>query len=788
MSNNSAPKIDRGAVVISLAYMGIGFTWIFVTSGLMLMRHGQDWDMATLFEIFKGCLYVLVTGIILFVMLLRYNRNTHINTQQLKDNSIELSALFDKALVGIAKVGLNGRFMKVNQQLCDYFGYTEAEMLNLTFEDITHEDDLLVDLEVLKKFNHNEQDSYVTEKRYVTKSGEVKWMQLKVNLIKDDEGLPSYFISAYVDITQRKEAEKALLENSRYYQTIMEHTFEGITVVSVDGNILYQTPSIIKITGYSFFERKGYSILDLISPEYKEEAARQFQHLAERPGNKIHITSKIINKAGDERVMEVFAMNMADNPVVNAIVINFRDVTEKYNAEESLKESEEKYRLLFLQNPLPIIIFDIETNKILDVNTAAITLYGYSLEEFTQLTVLDIRPARELPRFKKLIEEGQRGFRRTGPWTHVTKSGREIQVEVSSIEISYQARTCRLALMNDITEQSKAREILEKSEQQYRDLVEHLPAGAVLLEGDKLFFNKETEKITGYSREEIATIDDWFKTLYVDDHEYVRSLYVEDKAQGFPTERTVTLHRKNGELRWVTFYAYQFATGEVWLLWDISQQKISEEKIYTSIIEGEDRERQRIASELHDGLGQQLTAALLNLHNMQEAVAKLESDKQMHFQLGLNFLNKAIEESRNIAHNLMPMSVEDFGLIYSLESLFSSIRKTTKLEISLYESVGPSRLSRQIETNLFRITQEALNNVIKHARAKQVSVQLIKHPRSLIYSFEDDGTGFDVTTKPEMQTGMGLNNIYNRVKSMSGELNIDSKPGYGTIITIELQL
>jgi PAS domain S-box-containing protein len=344
-----------------------------------------------------------------------------------------------------------------------------------------------------------------------------------------------------------------------------------------------------------------------------------------------------------------------------------------------------------------------------------------------------------------------------------------------------------MALMSDVTERTRIQEQLEKSEQQYRDLVEHLPAGAVLLEGEQLFFNHETEKITGYTREEITNVDDWFKTLYVDDHEYIKSLYLEDRAMGFPTERTVTMQRKNGEPRWVTFYAYQFATGEVWLLWDVSQQKVSEEKIYTSIIEGEDRERQRIASELHDGLGQQLTAALLNLQNMGEAVSRLDNDKQVHFNLGLNFLNKAIDETRNIAHNLMPMSIEDFGLIYSLESLFASIRKSTKLEITLYENLGPNRLSKQVETNLFRITQEALNNVIKHSRAKSVSIQLVKHPHSIIYSFEDDGTGFDATTKPEMKTGMGLNNIYNRVKSMSGELNIDSKPGYGTVITIELQ-
>jgi len=222
---------------------------------------------------------------------------------------------------------------------------------------------------------------------------------------------------------------------------------------------------------------------------------------------------------------------------------------------------------------------------------------------------------------------------------------------------------------------------------------------------------------------------------------------------------------------------------------DVTEKNKTEEKILLSMIEGEDRERKRIASELHDGLGQQLTAATLNFQLFIEDLDELDEHKRQRFYQGLNFLNKAIEESRNIAHNLMPMSIGDFGLVFSLETLFASVRKSSGVDIIFLQNVKKERFGDLIDINLYRITQEAINNVIKHSGAKQVTMQLVRHPHSLIYTFEDDGIGFDYSeTGRSKISGMGLQNIANRVKAMSGELNIDSQPGAGTAITIELHI
>jgi signal transduction histidine kinase len=155
------------------------------------------------------------------------------------------------------------------------------------------------------------------------------------------------------------------------------------------------------------------------------------------------------------------------------------------------------------------------------------------------------------------------------------------------------------------------------------------------------------------------------------------------------------------------------------------------------------------------------------------------------FANGLRFLKNAIEESRNIAHNLMPKAIEDFGLVLSLHSLFNQIEKTSGLKIDFFQNMGDEmRLDKQIELNLYRITQEALNNVLKHAGATEVFVQLILHPAEIIFTFEDNGKGFDKLNANTSKKGIGLKNIANRAIAMSGHADIDSSIGQGTTITI----
>ena len=193
-----------------------------------------------------------------------------------------------------------------------------------------------------------------------------------------------------------------------------------------------------------------------------------------------------------------------------------------------------------------------------------------------------------------------------------------------------------------------------------------------------------------------------------------------------------------------------------------------------------------MAKELHDSLGQSLTAASLNFDSIGNNLSLLDPARADNFKTGMTFLNLAIEESRNIAHNLMPKAIEDFGLVLSLKSLFNYIEKTSGIEITFYENLSDYRLNQQTELNLYRITQEALNNVMKHAAADKIFVQIMLYQTEIIYTFEDNGKGFQIDMVNARKKGMGFSSIHNRVLAMSGTLDIDSSLGGGTSITIQI--
>lgn len=247
---------------------------------------------------------------------------------------------------------------------------------------------------------------------------------------------------------------------------------------------------------------------------------------------------------------------------------------------------------------------------------------------------------------------------------------------------------------------------------------------------------------------------------------------------------------KKGELIWLDVKINLMHTpdgkmeGFIIVSKDITLIKKAEVEIIRSLITGEDKERQRVATDLHDSLGQILTASSLNFNSLKQDIKSLSAKNQKEYQLGLTFLNDAIVETRNIAYNLMPKSLEQFGLINSVTTLINSVKKSVDFNISLSENIGEKRLDKHLEINMYRITQEILNNAIKHSKAKKLSFQYQVYDKELIFTYEDDGVGFIYNNKKTV--GAGLGNIKNRVTSMSGFISINSGKNKGTSISIEL--
>jgi signal transduction histidine kinase len=200
------------------------------------------------------------------------------------------------------------------------------------------------------------------------------------------------------------------------------------------------------------------------------------------------------------------------------------------------------------------------------------------------------------------------------------------------------------------------------------------------------------------------------------------------------------------------------------------------------VVEAQELERKRLARELHDETGQALTSILLGLRNLEEPD---DADERRKAVAELRELVVAtLHDVRRLAVELRPKALDDFGLVAALERLGQSFSEQTGIEVELEARLGRDRLPSEIETSLYRIMQEALTNVVKHARARHVSILLTRRGGTVAAIIEDDGRGFDTGTPPD--AGLGLVGMRERVALVGGRLVLESGEGAGTTIAVEV--
>jgi signal transduction histidine kinase len=227
--------------------------------------------------------------------------------------------------------------------------------------------------------------------------------------------------------------------------------------------------------------------------------------------------------------------------------------------------------------------------------------------------------------------------------------------------------------------------------------------------------------------------------------------------------------------------AEQFATRAA-IAVDLSRRV--ERNALRRVVAGQELERERLARELHDETGQALTSILLGLKTVEEA----PTIEQM--RAGANDLRALVvatlQDVRRLAVELRPKALDDFGLVAALERLTQTFSETTGIAVHLEPALGDERLPGEIETTLYRIVQEALTNVVKHAGARQVSILLVRRGGNVTAVIEDDGRGFDAETVHE--DGLGLLGMRERVALLEGRLLVESAPESGTTLVAEVPL
>ena len=209
----------------------------------------------------------------------------------------------------------------------------------------------------------------------------------------------------------------------------------------------------------------------------------------------------------------------------------------------------------------------------------------------------------------------------------------------------------------------------------------------------------------------------------------------------------------------------------------------------TAVLAAEETERRRIGADLHDGVGQLLSVVKLNLSGLSEELGpRLNRDEQGRFADALAVVDESVREVRDISHDLLPNALIKQGLARAVREFLDKLQRPGRLRIHL-ETLGLDevRLAPGVEHALYRVVQEAVQNIVKHAQASEINLHLIRHAAELTLLVEDNGVGFDPAALGD-DAGLGLRNMASRVAYLGGELEFDSRPGRGTTVTASVPL
>jgi two-component system, NarL family, sensor kinase len=231
---------------------------------------------------------------------------------------------------------------------------------------------------------------------------------------------------------------------------------------------------------------------------------------------------------------------------------------------------------------------------------------------------------------------------------------------------------------------------------------------------------------------------------------------------------------------YLIFRSYQFQQKEL-----LVKEKLKQEQIRLNAqIMAQEKERRRISEELHDGIGQMLSAVKLNI----AAIEGGELNNQKSLETAIKLIDESCNEIRVISHNMMPSALTKAGLLAALNDFAERISNSGKLAVYFLATDDiPKRLEPEIEVNLFRIIQELVNNSIKYSQASEIHIQLSMNENGLAVIVEDNGIGFDKTIL-QKNNGNGWNNIQSRINIMKANLEIDTSIGKGTAIFIEIPI
>ena len=526
-------------------------------------------------------------------------------------------------------------------------------------------------------------------------------------------------------LRERRRAEEALRRSEERFRALNENSMDGIALFDANGSILlFPSAATARILGYGDRELVGQSVFERMHPADLPSATDLFRRVAQEPGHCETAQLRFRHQDGSWRWLEYVCQNLLAVPSVQAIVVNYRDISERKRAEERmLKEGYRTASLLRIANRLNA---ELDLDKLLaavcEETALALGVPGASVA---------------------LYEPDAKVFR-----------------IVASVGLAPESHEHLTPIPHSL----------------YIEYIEHLGSPFVV-PNEQLWFNLPNVGLPrgGNPRTSvvatISRVDQVIGTLNVHTLGAPRAFGDDDLAvlQGLADE--VALAIVNARL-----------------FTEVGQQREQLHALHRQLAETQEAERRQLAQELHDQASQNLTAIGFNLNLLRtQMLPGTDTVVQARLTDSLALVEQTTESIRNVMANLRPCVLDDYGLVAALRWYGAEVAARTGLFIDVLGDEPVSRLPAPLENTLFRIAQEALTNVIKHARASQVTVAVELESGKVRLLIADNGIGFDhgLLTKPENHRHWGLRVMTERAVAAKGSCRFESHPGKGTQVIVE---
>jgi PAS domain S-box-containing protein len=652
---------------------------------------------------------------------------------------------------------------------------------------LIHEDDL-------KKFSDAEEISFHNmspfkmEVRSRTLSGDTRWLYIRSipRKLKDGRVIWDGILT---DISERKKAEETIKESEEKYRTLVQQAADAIFIVDQEGNYLGANESASSITGYSIDELKKMNGRDIVDAEELKKNPIKLEEI--KKGKTVYV-ERVVRRKDNSLINVDINAKLMDN---GKVIVILRDISERKKAELAIKESEEKYRTLVEQASDAIFIADT-SGKFITVNTCACKMSQYSKEELLQMSIHDFAVMEDIQKNPFHFGELKQGKTVSTERVMKGKDGNLLHVGVNAKLLS-DGRL--LAFVRDISEHIKAQNEIIREKNLSDSIINTLPGVFYLYnrEGKFLRWNKNFERVTKYSAAEVQTMHplDFFDE---DEKELlsqkIDNVFVsgEDNVQA-----SLLLKTKEKIPYYFTGIAIDYE-GSPCLMGvgiDFSERAKTQVKIKETTDQLRqltvhlqtirEEERKRIGREIHDELGQQLTAIKMDVAWINKKTTDETSPVKSKLKNIISLLDGTNVSVRKILNELRPGILDNQDLLEALEWQGQQFTESTGIPVKFKAIDPPIKLPEQIVTCIFRVYQESLTNIMRYAEASGVLSSFSNDDNTITLTIEDDGKGFDMEFVQNKKT-FGILGMKERVFSLNGKFDLISAKGKGTKIVVSI--